>query len=141
MSSTLISEPDLDDFITANAVFVRYIVPGAAGASSKLYVAYATADDGSGFSLTPGADKPYRAEFISSNLALTPVLADFTAAGATWVKYLGTDGIDGFGVTPQGAWSADNSPYDLHDMVTTAYGWFLSLIDNNNAAPPVPPAT
>jgi hypothetical protein len=141
VSSTLISEPDLDDFITANAVFVRYIVPGAAGASSKLYVAYATADDGSGFSLTPGADKPYRAEFISSNLALTPVLADFTAAGATWVKYLGTDGIDGFGVTPQGAWSADNSPYDLHDMVTTAYGWFLSLIDNNNAAPPVPPAT
>jgi len=65
---------------------------GADGVSTYTYVAYASDNTGTGFSLTPTDLLKYRAE-IHSTTVLTPVEADFW--GATWVKYLGDDGSGG----------------------------------------------
>ena len=66
---------------------------GADGTSSYTYIAYASDNAGTGFSLTPSAALPYRAEIVSATVIATPTLTDF--AGATWVKYIGEDGADG----------------------------------------------
>lgn len=68
--------------------------PGADGVDAYVYVAYASDNAGTGFSLTPTDALKYRAE-IHSTTPLTPVESDFT--GATWVKYIGDDGADGTG--------------------------------------------
>jgi len=62
---------------------------GDDGVSTYTYVAYASDNTGTGWSLTPTDLLKYRAE-IHSPTELTPVAADFW--GATWVKYLGDDG-------------------------------------------------
>ena len=66
--------------------------PGDDGVSTYTYVAYASDNTGTGWSLTATDLLKYRAE-IHSTTVLTPVEADFT--GATWVKYLGDDGSGG----------------------------------------------
>ena len=67
-------------------------VDGADGSNAYLYVAYAADAAGSGFSLVPDESLKFRAEFSSAVLIAAPSLADFTAAAAVWVKYLGDDG-------------------------------------------------
>jgi Collagen triple helix repeat (20 copies) len=64
----------------------------AGGVKAYIYTAYASANDGTDFSLIPTNALKYRAE-INSPAPLTPVEADF--AGANWVKYLGDDGEQG----------------------------------------------
>jgi hypothetical protein len=71
--------------------------PGADGADAYVYVAYATDNAGTGFSLTPTDLLKYRAEIHVTAPLTPPVSGDFT--GATWVKYLGDDGEDGGGGT------------------------------------------
>ena len=66
---------------------------GADGTSSYTYIAYASDNTGTGFSLTPTDALKYRAEIVSATIIATPTLTDF--AGATWVKYIGEDGADG----------------------------------------------
>ncbi len=58
---------------------------GTDGVDTYTYIAYASDNAGTGWSLTPTDALEYRAE-IHSAVALTPVEADF--AGATWVQYL-----------------------------------------------------
>jgi len=67
---------------------------GEDGTDAFVYVAYASDNSGTGFSLTPTDSLKYRAE-IHSTTELTPVESDFSAA--TWVKYIGDDGEDGGG--------------------------------------------
>ncbi len=69
---------------------------GDDGQNAYLYVAYASDNAGSDWSLTPTDALKYRAE-IQSTVELTPVESDF--ASATWVKYIGDDGEDGSGGT------------------------------------------
>ena len=61
---------------------------GSDGTDTYTYVAYASDNSGTGWSLTPSDSLKYRAE-IHSATALTPVESDFSAA--TWVKYIGND--------------------------------------------------
>lgn len=56
---------------------------GADGASAYCYVAFASANDGTGFSLTPGPTLNFIA-FKTSTTELTPVVGDFAGL---WVKY------------------------------------------------------
>lgn len=64
--------------------------PGADGTSTYTYVAYASTNTGTGFSLTPTDALKYRAEIHVASPLTPPTSTDF--AGATWVKYLGEDG-------------------------------------------------
>ncbi|MDD5698496.1 MAG: hypothetical protein PHH77_07750 [Victivallaceae bacterium] len=58
-----------------------------------VYVAYASDDAGTDFSLTPSDTLKYRAEIHVTEAIETPTIDDFT--GATWVKYLGDTGAQG----------------------------------------------
>lgn len=69
--------------------------PGADGVDAYVYVAYASDNAGTGFSLTPTDALKYRAEIHPTSPLTPPVAADF--ADATWVKYLGDDGTGGGG--------------------------------------------
>ena len=75
-----------------NAVF-NFSIPqgiqGEKGVESYLYVAYASQNDGQGFSLVPANSLKYRAEIISRTPIANPVWNDFSLA--QWVKYLGDD--------------------------------------------------
>lgn len=68
---------------------------GADGTSMYTYVAYATDNAGTGFSLTPTDLLKYRAEIHVTSPLSPPTSGDFS--GATWVKYLGDDGTGGGG--------------------------------------------
>nr|DAK83976.1 MAG TPA: Concanavalin A-like lectin/glucanase superfamily protein [Caudoviricetes sp.] len=78
---------------------------GADGVSSYTYVAYASDAAGAGFSLTPSNALQFRAEIHTTTAIETPDAADF--AGATWVKYIGSDG--------GGAGDMLKSVYDTND--------------------------
>lgn len=80
-------------------------VPGADGVSSYTYVAYASDASGAGFSLTPSNALMFRAEIHTDTAIETPDAGDF--AGATWVKYIGSDG--------GGAGDMLKSVYDTND--------------------------
>lgn len=72
-------------------------ITGDAGVSTYTYVAYASDNAGTGFSLTPTDLLKYRAEIHVTSPLSPPVAGNF--AGATWVKYLGDDGAGGGGDT------------------------------------------
>ncbi len=63
---------------------------GNDGRDAYMYVAYASDNQGGGFSLMPSTSLKYRAE-IHTAAAITPAASDFS--GAVWVKYLGDDGV------------------------------------------------
>ena len=68
---------------------------GDPGQNAFLYVAYASDDQGSDFSLIPSNSLKYRAEIQRTAPLVPPVAGDFS--GAIWVKYIGDDGEDGGG--------------------------------------------
>ena len=68
---------------------------GEDGTDAFVYVAYASDNSGTGFSLTPTNLLKYRAEIHVAEELTPPVAADFT--GAVWVKYIGDDGGGGPG--------------------------------------------
>lgn len=68
---------------------------GTDGTSMYTYVAYASDNAGTGFSLTPTDLLKYRAEIHVTSPLSPPTSSDFS--GATWVKYIGDDGEDGGG--------------------------------------------
>ncbi len=95
-SAIVISSPVVGDFA---GLWVKFIgengsngTDGDDGTSSFVYIAYASGNTGTGWNLTPSISLPYMAVKQSAT-ALTPVEADF--AGATWVKYIGADGVGG----------------------------------------------
>ena len=78
---------------------------GVDGASSYIYVAYASDSMGSNFSLAPTSGLKYRAELHTTIPLASPNASDFS--GVTWVKYLGDDGA--------GAGDMLKAVYDLDD--------------------------
>jgi len=79
---------------TANAYWRNVVLPGedgTNGTNAYVYVAYASANDGTGFSAVSGDGLDYLAVKASA-VALTPVVGDFAGL---WRKYIGTDGDDG----------------------------------------------
>lgn len=72
---------------TAKVFAFQFGIPK--GESSYTYVAYASDDEGTGWSMTPSDALPYRAEIHTSEEIETPTAADFD--DAIWVKYLGDD--------------------------------------------------
>ncbi|NLE06943.1 MAG: hypothetical protein GX638_19360, partial [Crenarchaeota archaeon] len=97
-----------DAVATAVATAVAEI-DGKDGTSNFVYVAYASDDAGTDFSLTPSASLPYIAIIISETELTPPVVGDFAAA--TWVKYIGTDGNAGLKIDAIGL-LADRDDYD-----------------------------
>lgn len=84
----------LNGFEGTEAEWLASLV-GDDGTSSYTYVAYASDNAGTGFSLTPTDLLKYRAEIHRTSTLSPPTSSDF--AGATWVKYIGDDGADGTG--------------------------------------------
>lgn len=68
---------------------------GADGTDAFVYVAYASDNSGTDWSLTPTGSLKYRAEIHETEEIASPQASDFS--GATWVKYIGDDGADGAG--------------------------------------------
>ena len=60
---------------------------GADGTNAFLYIAYASDDKGSNFSLTPNDELKYVAQLQTTIAISNPVLSDFV--NCKWVKYLG----------------------------------------------------
>lgn len=83
-SSVPLDPPTAQDF--EGCTWVRYIV------RNYIYTAYASAPDGSGFSLVPSSGLKYTASFNSIEYIASPTVADFNRAHAVWVKYIGDDG-------------------------------------------------
>ena len=95
-----------------------------------VYVAYASNSSGADFSITPSNSLPYRAEINTEFKKTTLTSSDFS--GATWVKYLGSDGQ---GVNPQGVYSSAVT-YAVNDLVR--YGdaqWICTQATTNNPPP------
>ena len=80
---------------------------GADGTDAFVYVAYASDNTGTAFSLTPSDTLKYRAEIHSATEIANPSASDFS--GATWVKYIGDDGING----TDGADGADGTNFTV----------------------------
>jgi hypothetical protein len=137
-----IAAPAASDF--SGATWVKYIgdsitgdtgPQGDPGINTFTYVAYASDNAGTGWSLTPVDSLKYRAE-IHSTTELTPVESDFS--GATWVQYLGNDGADGSngtGVSPQGTY-ASGTTYALNEGVTYNGSYYRSLAADNTGNQP-----
>ena len=112
--------------------------PGSPGTSSYTYVAYASDNAGTGWSLTPTDLLKYRAEIHRTSPLSPPVAGDFT--GATWVKYIGDDGTGGgvtqvTGLTLLAAnWVADASlfKYVLSNAAITA-DHIVEVVPDNSA--------
>jgi len=67
---------------------------GANGTNAYLYRAWASDDEGTGFSLTSSDSLPYIAEMQSTTpYDADPTLSDFTDGGAIWRKWKGDDGV------------------------------------------------
>ena len=66
-------------------------IKGPQGVSYYLYVAYAETSTGTGWSLTPSDNKPYRAEIVL-NENKTVTSSDFS--GAKWIKYIGNSAYE-----------------------------------------------
>jgi hypothetical protein len=106
--------------------------PGSPGTSSYVYVAYASTNTGTGWSLTPTNLLKYRAE-IHNTTPLTPVAEDFS--GSTWVKYIGDDGTDGGG----GGSDLPDLHIDFLDLTefvyNVPYGMKFTSVSSEGSAP------
>ena len=91
-TTTPIASPTLADF----SVWVRRKgidgSNGANGTSAYVYVAWASDSSGTGFSLTPSASLPYRAELHTSTPIVSPTLADFS--GVAFVDVTGISAVE-----------------------------------------------
>ncbi len=87
---------------TSNAYWLLIVAPGVPGAdgdpgadglAAYLYVAYASDNSGTGFSLTPGSGLKYIAVTKSTTVISSPGASDFTGL---WQKYRGDDGATAY---------------------------------------------
>lgn len=100
---------------------------GEPGVSTYLYVAYAADDAGSGFSLVPTDNLPYRAEIHVHVEIQNPTLSDF--ADAVWIKYIATGGGSGEGGTPSQAFTnTDVTVESAGDNQNAAYLTLSTLL-------------
>lgn len=80
-TNTPIANPSLADFtvwVRRKGIDGTNGANGTDGTSAYVYVAWASDSSGTGFSLTPSASLPYRAELHTSTPIVSPTLADFT---------------------------------------------------------------
>lgn len=89
------------------------------GVDSYTYYAYASDDEGTDFSLTPTDSLLYIAQINVDAPIATPTLSDF--ASATWVKYLGINGLDGAIVT-LGSMAVTFVTTDTEGVITSTAG-------------------
>ena len=112
---------------------------GVDGDSAYVYIAYASADDGTGFTTTFNASLDYVAILSSTVEIASPAASDFTGL---WKKYKGEDGADGAdgdpgsGITWQGTWSAATS-YDQYDAVGHEGSSYIANASSLNKVPGV----
>lgn len=101
-STTVLANPTLANFTSLGAVWKKFIGdpgqqgnPGNPGATYYPYTAYASAADGTGFSLTWNDTLKYTATVFSTSVIASPALSDFTTLGAVWKKFIGDKGDPG----------------------------------------------
>lgn len=95
------------------------VVFGTDGESSYLYIGYAEDSSGTGFSLTPALTRPYVAYVVSDTAISSPTLADFTALGAVWIRFIGqdgTNGLNGSSLTPQNILAVSNDTIEANKV-------------------------
>lgn len=93
-TNTPIANPSLADFtvwVRRKGIDGTNGANGTDGASAYVYVAWASDSSGTGFSLTPSASLPYRAELHTSTPIVSPTLADFS--GVPFVNISGSSDI------------------------------------------------
>lgn len=104
---------------------------GADGADAFVYIAYASADDGTDFTLTFSAALAYIAILATDTEIETPQASDFAGL---WIKYKGTDGADG----NDGADGADGVPVadaaGTVDAITADFTQDITLSDKKIVA-------
>jgi hypothetical protein len=88
---------------------------GDPGQSQYTYIAYASDNAGTGFSLVPDNSLQYLQVLVSNTPIVAPTVANFTGV---WVKYIGNNGANG----TNGANGSDGAPGD----VTFTYNWSSS---------------
>lgn len=101
-TTTEISLPDVSDFVGlwknykgaagadgADGADGSNGIDGDDGTNAYLYIAYASDDIGTDFSLSPGASLTYIAALSTDTEIVTPQASDFTGL---WRKYVGEDG-------------------------------------------------
>lgn len=87
------------------------LAQGEPGASSYTYVAYASSSAGADFALRPTNELKYRAEIHVNQPIDSPSATDF--ASATWVKYIGDDGVNLAASYTYVAYASDNTGNDF----------------------------
>lgn len=85
---------------------------GPAGQSQYTYIAYASDNIGTGFSLVPSNNLKYLQVKVSSVPILNPTIANFTG---TWVKYIGDNGANGT--------SGTNGKDGANGAISFSYKW------------------
>ena len=88
------------------------------------YTAYASDDAGTGFSLTWNDTLKYFATIHSPTVLASPTLANFTALGAVWKKFIGDDGQG-----TQGNPGATYYPYTAYATSDAGAGFSLTWND------------
>ena len=101
--------------------------PGQDGVDHFVYVAYASDDSGTGFSLTPTNGLKYRAEIHVQTEIATPTTGDFS--GASWVKYIGEDGA-GAGDMTKSIYDPSNKSADAFSMDNMVEGTSTKILSD-----------
>ena len=92
-------EDEWTDLISVESLKGDDGVNGTDGESAYVYIAYASGEDGTGFTLTFDSSLDYTAILATNESIETPSASDFTGL---WKKYKGNDGINGVGVPSGG---------------------------------------
>ena len=100
--------------------------PGAPGASVYPYVAYASDNLGTGFSLTPGSGLTYVAWLFSPTVIATPAAANFAGR---WEQFVGAPGAAG---TPGTPGAAGQSAYLYVGYASDSSGTGFSLTPSDS---------
>ena len=111
-------------------------VDGVDGDSAYVYIAYASASDGTGFTTTFNASLDYVAILSSTTEITTPAAGNFTGL---WKKYKGEDGVNGdpgSGIVWRGTWSVATS-YVQYDAVGYAGSSYIANASSLNKIPGV----
>lgn len=86
--------------------------------SAYVYIAYADADDGTGFTLTFDSSKDYIAILSTDTEIASPAVGDFTGL---WKKYKGEPGQDGIAIIGLSSAGVTATPVDVSDGMTDTW--------------------
>lgn len=124
------------NFSNAETCTIQYYpagVQGPAGDTTYKYVAYASAIDGTGFTMTFDQLLPFRAELNSAVEIPSPVVGDFVGL---WYKATGTDGTNGHNAYVYKAYASDTSGTDFTLTFNPALQYHADIVTDTEIPSP-----